>query len=217
MAKCKKKLIFTIFCLWVPLMGVMGECREVWPVDENVLEEAREINAELMEECKIRQLKIGERLPSFALFDQDGQLFTDKNLQGGYTVLNFIFTRCTMRDKCPASTARMAEMVKLCEDGGTFLKTASITFDPEYDTPGVLKHYAKSYETDVPNCRFLTGDKVVIGRLMRYFGIFTVDSKGRVDHTMATVLIDPEGRVRVAVRGSDWRIEDVLASIDKSL
>ena len=33
----------------------------------------------------------------------------------------------------------------------------SFTVDPEFDTPEVLKEYAKSYEIDLNNWTFLTG------------------------------------------------------------
>ena len=51
--------------------------------------------------------EIGENLPDFALYDQNGGVVQPDRFRGRQIVLNFIFTRCPDPKMCPASTAKM--------------------------------------------------------------------------------------------------------------
>ena len=75
--------------------------------------------------------------------------FQFKDFLGKVVVINFIFTRCQAMEMCPASTMRMSLLQdKARETGLDGLHFLSITFDPEYDSPGILKQYAKSYDIE---------------------------------------------------------------------
>ena len=43
---------------------------------------------------------VGDQVPPFALYDQDGEIITTDYLDGSVTILNFIFTRCSEPDIC---------------------------------------------------------------------------------------------------------------------
>ena len=88
---------------------------------------------------------VGDQLPPFALYDQDGEIITTDYFDGSATVLNFIFTRCSVPDMCPASTMKMKKLQSLAEKTKIErVKFLSITLDPLYDSPAVLKQYAPS-------------------------------------------------------------------------
>jgi cytochrome oxidase Cu insertion factor (SCO1/SenC/PrrC family) len=63
-------------------------------------------------------------------------------------------------------TARMAALQEAfaAEPAVRFL---SISVDPEYDTPAILRAYAKKYGADAERWLFLTGDKGAISTLVR--------------------------------------------------
>jgi len=106
--------------------------------------------------------------PTFALTDQNGQPFSDADLNGRIAVINFIYTRCTTA--CPTMTAQMRLLQeRLRAEGvlGNPVVLVSMSFDPEHDTPEVLREYAAHFQADPGAWRFLTGDpatiKAVIG------------------------------------------------------
>ena len=114
---------------------------------------------------------VGDTLPPFALYDQDGQILTTDYFDGSVTVLNFIFTRCSIAEMCPASTMRMKKLQNLAQKTKVpHVRFLSVTLDPDFDTPGVLKSYARAYSLDEANFRLGTASKPVIDDLTRQIG-----------------------------------------------
>ena len=149
---------------------------------------------------------------AFSGINQDGDFFQFKNFLGKAVVINFIFTRCKAAKMCPASTRRMSMLQeKAREIGLDDLHLLSITFDPEYDSPGILKQFGESYDIEFDTFTFMTARLQWIEDLMRYFGIITIEQDGTINHTMATLLIDQKGRVHYRKEGSVWKVDDFLA------
>ena len=158
----------------------------------------------------------GEYLPPFALFNQFGELVTPEKIRGKTIVLNFIFTRCAMPNMCPAATQRMVELQKFAYDKNLKnLLLLTITFDPNFDTPGVLYTYGKGYGADFSNYWFLTGNDLMISDLQKQFAIQTKKEDGTINHSMATVLVDKVGKIQYYRPGSLWRVNDFLQRIQK--
>ena len=96
---------------------------------------------------------IGE-IPSFDLIDQNGEQFTLDDLKGSVWLADFIFTTCA--GPCPIMTERMST-VQHDLIGIDKLQFVSFTVNPDYDTPEVLKEYAKRYDADINTWSFVTG------------------------------------------------------------
>ena len=94
----------------------------------------------------------------------------------------------------------------------------SITLDPEFDTPGVLKSYARAYDLDEENFRLGTANKAAISDLTRQFGIFrkNVDNMP-LDHTMRTMIINSKRQIIYQFPGSKWAAEDFLARLPEGI
>ena len=104
--------------------------------------------------------------------DQNGEIITSEYFDGSVTVLNFIFTRCSVAKMCPAATTKMKKLQDLvAKTGVPFVKFLSITLDPEFDSPGVLKSYARAYNLDEKTFKLGTAGKSVIDDLVHQFGI----------------------------------------------
>lgn len=159
----------------------------------------------------------GDYIPEFAMIDQRGRFVQIRELRGRAFVLNFIFTRCQLPEMCPASTARMVELQgKAAEAGLENLQFVTITFDPEFDSPGILRQYAEGYGIDPGNFHLLTNsDPQVPEDLLRRFGILTIEEDGTINHTMATFLVDKNGRVAYRKEGSQWSALDFLDRASK--
>lgn len=97
-----------------------------------------------------------EKVPPFEFIDQDNQIVSNSNFENKVYVVEFFFT------SCPTICPRMNEnMVKIQNEfyGNPAFGIASISIDPERDTPEVLKAYATEKGATLKNWHFLTGDK----------------------------------------------------------
>jgi protein SCO1/2 len=106
---------------------------------------------------------------------------------------------------CPAATMKMMEAQRLAREAGVpNIEFVSITLDPIYDTPGVLKAYADARGIDTGNFSFLTGPERAIKDLLAQFGVLTSFDGNIINHTLATVLINEQGLIVHRFDGSAW-------------
>ncbi|NPB03889.1 MAG: SCO family protein [Thermotogae bacterium] len=146
---------------------------------------------------------------NFTLVDQDGKKINLKDLKGKILVVGYIYTHCP--DICPFITSNMKKVQKIINsdpDLKSKVLFLSITFDPERDTPNVLKEYASLYKVDESNWRFLTGEKSITDSIMKLMGIEHTrrDVPERntyfIDHTDRIHVVDQRGFVRGYFVGS---------------
>ena len=193
---------------------------KIWPVD--VAAEARigAAGGALRQDTTIRgrhaYREVGENLPDFALYDQTGQVVSPARFRGKQVMLNFIFSRCQVATMCPLSTAQMmATQRKAREASVTDIEFVSITLDPEYDTPGVLRTYAQQRGIDTTNFSFLTGPERAIKDLLTQFGVLAGFEGSILKHTVATLLIDPQGKIIWRADGSQWSPDEFVQKMKK--
>lgn len=146
-------------------------------------------------------------------------------IKGKTFIAGYIFTNCP--DICPLTTNNMRLIQeRLNSEEVEGVQFVSISFDPENDTPEVLKKFAEIRNLDLSNWTFLTGDKPIIDKLMKHVGVVavrgdsTVFPSGKVSyyyiHTDRIQLIDGEGRIRKNYPGSSINIDEIIEDI-KSL
>jgi len=148
---------------------------QIWPDDQAakraVEAKANALRQETLSRGRSAYREIGESMPDFALYDQTGAVVESGKFRGKKVMLNFIFTRCPVATMCPAATVKMTQVQRLAREAGvTNLELVSITLDPAYDTPGVLKDYADTRGIDTSNFTFLTGPENAIKDLWRTSG-----------------------------------------------
>jgi protein SCO1/2 len=144
----------------------------------------------------VEQLPVIRAVPDFTLTDQDGKTVTKDDLRGKIWIADFIFTRC--KGPCPLMTARMLEMQRALVKAPE-IKLVSVTVDPEYDTPEVLKAYAAANKADPDRWKFLTGDKAVIEKLVTEgFMQHLAEENGEPVHGTMFLVVDGNGMVRSA-------------------
>lgn len=164
-------------------------------------------------------IKIGDPLPPFSLYNENGNPFTEKSLSRKLIVMNFIFTRCADPTMCPSATQKMTELQKLVRNHSLEkdVHFVTISFDPAFDTDNVLKQYAKAYKIDPSNYSLLTGDSQTIKNLTQRFGVHTLSQKGTINHTMKTIIIDKSGTIVYATPKRDWQPKALLKKIKNFL
>jgi protein SCO1/2 len=139
--------------------------------------------------------------PDFALTSQDGAEVTLESLRGKVVAVTFIYTWCP--DVCPMLTDKMARVQDaLGADFGTKVAFVSITFDPERDTPDVLKGYAEAFDANPAGWSFLTGEPEAVRDVAQSYGVVALPTADdSIDHTLLTTLIDRNGMIRVQYLG----------------
>lgn len=142
------------------------------------------------------------QVADFTLTNQNGQMVTLANLKGSVWVADIIFTRCA--GPCP----RMTQQMKLLQDAlppTSRVRLVSLTTDPDFDTPEVLKTYATHFEADPDRWMFLTGTKKEIAALAIDSLKLTAIEKSPEDredpadlfiHATIMVVVDKAGRLR---------------------
>jgi protein SCO1/2 len=160
--------------------------------------------------------EIGEALPEFTLLDQEGRTVSGSRFRGKQVVLNFIFTRCPVLNMCPAATLRMMALQKAARAANVAdLELVSVSLDPDYDTPGVLKEYAAVRGIDTSNFSFLTGPDAAVRQLLAQLGVIREFDGATIKHTLATVLINEQGKISYRVDGSTWDVDDFVRHLRK--
>jgi protein SCO1/2 len=193
---------------------------KIWP-DDTVTQTTLSAAANALAQDTARRGKeayreIGETLPAFTLLDQEGRAVAASRFRGKQVVLNFIFTRCPIATMCPAATLRMSQLQKAARDAGAKeFELVSISLDPEFDTPGVLRDYAEARGLDTSNWSFLTGPDASVRHLLAQLGVIREFEGATIKHTLATVLINPDGKIVHRVDGSTWQIEDFVRRLKK--
>lgn len=195
--------------------GKFFRLESIWPAD------ARE-NKVVAEATAVLQKKVGEKrgsiflrkdelMPDFALWNQRGELVRATDLRGKKVVLNCVFTRCRNAEMCPRQSTQMAALQGelVAKEMGDVVQV-TLTFDPEYDTPGILRTYAEAYKIDEKNYHLLTGPKAQTDALMRLFGIVTLEEDGTINHNVATLVFGPDGKLLHRRDGPRWSAEEIL-------
>lgn len=191
---------------------------QIWPDDaastSAVETQAKALRQDTLTRGRSAYREIGEKIPEFALYDQDGRVVESGRFRGKKVMLNFIFTRCPVANMCPASTMKMMTAQKLAREAGVKdFELVSITLDPAYDTPGVLKDYANARGIDTSNFTFLTGPENAIKDLLEQFGVIAEFDGDLLKHTLTTLLIDEQGRIIHRADGSGWDPKEFVAKL----
>jgi protein SCO1/2 len=158
-------------------------------------------------------IDVGSRLPHTKLVDQNASLVDlASNFRGKVALISFVFTRCPDKDECPAVSTKFAYMQQHLDPAHFHL--VEITLDPVYDSPRVLRDYAKQYGADAKTWSIVTGQPHEIERLLNRFGIsslrvsdanfihndkvFVIAQDGKVAQIVQTVGFAPSGLVAQA-------------------
>lgn len=134
-------------------------------------------------------------LMDFTIRGTDGEPLSLSDLRGKHTLLAFGYTHCP--DFCPMTLAEFNQIYFQLEDRSGEVNFAFISFDEDRDTPAVVGRYLERFNTDFIG---MSGDSVTLARISPDYGLYyeiRKDMGGNypVDHTTASYLIDPDGRL----------------------
>ncbi|PYP87986.1 MAG: hypothetical protein DMF61_07750 [Blastocatellia bacterium AA13] len=164
----------------------------------------------------------GEIVPSLSLINQDGKPIDIARFRGRALLITFIYTRCPLPDYCPLMTANFAALRREMRAGDSSSDSSgvhllSITIDPAYDSPRVLREYGQKAGADFAQWEFATGTTEQVKAAADWFGMSCWPENGQIVHSLSTALIGPDGNLVKLYRGSDWKVDDVSADIKNVL
>jgi protein SCO1 len=164
----------------------------------------------------------GDALPNFTVLNQSGRTLGLQQFRGKVLLMTFIYTRCTLSDFCPRMSQNFAEIDKvLAADPKLYAQThlLSISFDPKYDTPAVLKSYGSAYtgryiHETFQHWDFAAPTPAELPQMEQYFDLgVTPGPNGILQHSLATLIVGKDGKVVAFYPTNDWAIADVMAKI----
>jgi protein SCO1 len=167
----------------------------------------------------------GETVPNFALVNQDGKTIHLDDYRGKALLITFIYTRCPLPDFCPRLNENFRQIQTLLRKKPELLKEVaflSISFDPENDTPAVLKRYASLYTRTRPdaqqaNWRFAVPAAKDLPQIAYFFGLVYESKDQQIVHSMSTTLIAPAGKIEHFYEGNEWTPAEVEQAIEVTL
>ena len=163
----------------------------------------------------------GDEVPNFALQNQDGKQIRFKDYRGKALLLTFIYTRCPLPDYCTLMSNNFAQIDRqLALDPNLYAKThlLSISIDPGYDTPQVLRSYGAAHterydKETFQHWEFASGPQVK--EAAQWFGLQYFPDNDQIIHSLRTVIVTPDGKVAKVYRDNTWKPEEVIEELKR--
>jgi protein SCO1/2 len=151
-----------------------------------------------------KPLPVYGKVADFTLTNQQGAPFSLADLRGHVWLADLIFTRC------PGPCLKMTRQVKELQESlpaSSQARLVTLTTDPTFDTPPILRAYADRFGADTNRWVFLTGTKAQIAQVAVNSLKLTVLEKEPADrqspndlfvHSTIFVLVDKQAQLRGA-------------------
>lgn len=193
------KLKIFIYSLLIFVYAVLSGCYEHFPLKQDITRTQNEF-----------------------LNQDSGKVKFPELTKGKITLMAMVYTHCP--DICPMTTHNMQLIEsKLSKDELEKVRFVVITFDPDRDTPDVLRKFAEIRDIDFSRWSFLSGNKQNTKEVMLKFDIKAVPADSSYDadgnlsyyivHTDRLSLIDQNGLLRKKYVGSIVDVNEVVNDI----
>jgi protein SCO1/2 len=168
----------------------------------------------------------GQEVPNFALTNQDKKRIHLGDYRGKALLLTFIYTRCPLPDYCILMSENFAAIDKELRKSDALYSQShllSVSFDPAYDTPSVLREYGMRYlggKVDAnafAHWEFASSTPEETKRMAQFFGVSYYPESGQIIHSLRTAIIAPDGKLYKIYRGNEWRPNDVVRDLETLL
>jgi len=167
----------------------------------------------------------GDQVPDFVVVDQNNQRVHLKSFRGHVLLVTFIYTRCPFANYCPLVSHDFAEIYAQTKKDPRLARSVrllTVSFDPQHDTPAVLRRYADSFRsvtggTPFDRWEFAAAPANELPQMANFFGLTFSDNGGTIVHSMSTTVIAPDGTVFKWYDGNDWQPSQLVADASQVL
>lgn len=162
----------------------------------------------------------GASLPDAHFTDERGQPRTIASFRGETLVITFIYTRCPLPDFCPLMDRHFKQLQQAIGASSTLrgrVHLVSITVDPAFDTPAVLRKHAAELGANPAVWTFLTSEEPDAKAFAGSLGVFVSrghGDQGAIVHNLRTAIVDPQGRLAKIYDGNDWTPDQILRDLE---
>lgn len=166
----------------------------------------------------VEPLVLGQVVPDYVFTNELGQATKLSDFRGGAVALTFIFTRCPLPEFCPRMLKNFSSTMaalRVRDQAPTNWHLITVTIDPAFDTPAVLRNYAERHQYDPQRWNFLTGALIDIDALAEQVGlVFRRQTPNALpDHNLRTLVIDRQGRLAKTIVGNTWRPDELVEGL----
>lgn len=159
----------------------------------------------------------GDEVPDFSFTNQDGKPISLRQYHGKVLFITFIYTRCPFPDFCPRMSHNFNEIYKQLGSNPSLAKAQllSVTFDPDYDTPKILRDYgfsvAQTHDAALfRRWQFAAPKSAELPKLADFFALTIKPEGGMITHNLSTAVIGPDGKIFRWYHGGDWQVSDLI-------
>ena len=163
-------------------------------------------------------LRPGDSVADAAFVDQTGAVRRLAEWRGHRVALTFMYTRCPLPEFCPLMDRHFAAVQRAMAKAPAFsdVRLLSITMDPAFDTPMVLKAHAGRLGADAGIWSFLSPEPSGAQAFYEQFGLIVErqgPGAGDITHNLRTVVLDADGKVTTVRTGNDWTPAQLIGDI----
>jgi len=162
-------------------------------------------------------LKAGDLLPDADLLAEDGRSVKLSDFAGRAVAFTFLFTRCPLPDFCPRMNlnfSRARDLLLQHPSAPTNWQFLSISFDPEFDQPGVLTRYAYSYRgQNLDRWLFAAAPTNALSSMVGALDFRFANENGSFVHNLRTIVLDPQRRIYRQFDGNKWTEKELAQAI----
>lgn len=152
----------------------------------------------------------GAVVPDVALVNQVGVPMRTGDFRGRVLLVTFIYTRCPLPDFCPRLMRNFSEFQRALVSSGDMaarVQLLSVTIDPEFDKPEVLRAYGERFLTSTRSQSrwdLVTGRPEDVRRLAAFVGLTYEPDSGVIQHSMEIAIFGTDGRLVRRFPETSW-------------
>lgn len=165
------------------------------------------------------RMRVGENVPDFTMTTQDDKKIKLSEMRGQVVVLTFVYTRCPMPDFCPLMDRKFSELAShlaAFPERARQVRLISVSFDPEHDTPELLRKHAASRGANPPLWTYAVASREELAKVAPRLGLIFAPDGSEIAHNLCTAVIGPDGklaRLEVGRQPNRWSTADFLKTI----
>jgi protein SCO1/2 len=164
-------------------------------------------------------LEPGQSVPDESFVNQDGKPWRPSSLGGKAFAMTFIYTRCPLPTYCPmmdrnfrAAQQQIAARPAVHDN----VRFITVSLDPDFDTPRVMRKHAESIGADLSTWTFVTARPTVVDAFGTKFGLSVMRGDkafADITHNLRTAIVAPTGKLVKVYNGNDWTAGQLVADL----
>jgi protein SCO1/2 len=163
-------------------------------------------------------LEPGDTVADAMFIDETGAPRRLADWRGHRVALTFMYSRCPLPEFCPLMDRHFAAVQRALAKAPQFgdVRLLSITMDPAFDTPAVLKAHGARLGAEAATWSFLSPEPAGARTFFEQFGLIVEREgagAGDITHNLRTVVLDADGKVSAIRTGNDWTPAQLIADL----